>query len=74
MEKTKAYVRLKLQWLLEHGFSLTDLINQLEAMFEDTHDTPLLELFKTWEYDVGFDSEIYPCLDEFLDCDYEFIN
>lgn len=70
-----AYERYKLQWMIDHGFTLTDLIECLESMIdEDAAEgnarTSLKSLFEDWEFGFGFSgSQIWPCFKEF--CDHE---
>ena len=66
-----AYEQYKLQWKIDHGFTLTDLIECLEIMIrEDTLDggdrKDLQTLFEAREFGVGFiGGQIWPCLEEF---------
>ena len=66
-----AYEVFKLQWMIDHGFTLTDLIECLEIMIrEDALDggdrKDLQTLFEAWEFGVGFiGGQIWPCLEEF---------
>lgn len=67
----KAYERFKLQWMLDHGFTLTDLMECMEVMLhEDALDglhTKLTRLFDRWEFGVGFvGGSVWPCYDEYL--------
>ena len=71
----KKYEQFKLKWMLDHGYTLTDLMHELqELQYEDPEDpdcisTPVTELFNLWEMEVGFGSEIWPCYEEYLDCE-----
>ena len=70
----KAYEKFKLQWMIDHGFTLTDLMECMEVMLhEDALDglhTKLSELFSRWEFGVGFASgSVWPCYDEYLQND-----
>lgn len=71
----KAYEIFQLQWMLDHGYSIRDLIDQLEVMAEEDENksgvrTDLQSLLQDWEYGFGFDGSIWPCYQEFLDTDY----
>lgn len=61
------YEKYQLQWMIEHGYSLRNLIDELtEMQFSDPEDsdrvsTPISELFGEWIADVGFGSEIWAC-------------
>lgn len=76
-ERTKkAFERFKLQWMLDHGYTLADLMECMEVMVhEDSLDglhTKLSELFERWEFGVGFvDGSVWPCYDEYLQNDAE---
>lgn len=68
--KKIAYEKYKLDWMLHHGYTLTDLINGLELMREENEDDSIQQLFVDWEYGFGFGSEIWVCFDEFIDNEY----
>lgn len=61
------YERYQLQWMIDHGHTLRELIGELQDMqYDDPEDsdrisTPISELFDEWEEDRGFGSEIYAC-------------
>ena len=71
----KAYERFKLQWMIDHGFTLGNLIACMEDMVcEDLSDsevrTSLQSLFANWEYGVGFaGGSVWPCFEEYLQSD-----
>ena len=64
------YQKYQLQWMLDHGYSLQDLMRELtEFQYDDPEDsdrisTPTSELFDEWEFDRGFGSEIWACEEE----------
>lgn len=66
------YQKYQLQWMIEHGYSIYDLILELtDFQFEDPEDsdrisTPISELFDEWVSDRGFDSEIWACESEWF--------
>ena len=69
----KVYDRYKLVWLKTHGFRLEDF---LQSVFEyireseiDLDKTSIADAMHEWEIESGFNSEIYPCFDEFVACD-----
>lgn len=66
-----AYERFKLQWMLDHGFTLRDLVEELEKSREETPELPLIDIFIDWEFVFGFGSQIWPCFEEFMDCEYK---
>ena len=67
--KRKEYEKFKLQWMIDHGYTLFDLIHELQMMIDESDGESLKELFEDWEYGFGFNSEIWPCYDEWLDYD-----
>ena len=58
------YQKYQLQWMIDHGYSLNDLVMELTNLqYDDPEDirrisTPILELYCEWEMDVGFGSEL----------------
>ena len=74
----QAYERFRLQWMIDHGYRLEDLVLKLESMImEDENEsgvqTDLLSLFEDWEFGIGFNGAIWPCFDEFLENEYPII-
>ncbi len=69
------YQKYQLQWMIDHGYSLDDLIQELTTMqYDDPEDsdrisTPISELYDEWVMDVGFGSEIWVCEDEWDMCE-----
>lgn len=61
------YEKYQLEWMLAHGHSLRELIDELtELQYDDPEDsdqisTPVADLFARWEQDRGFGSEIWAC-------------
>lgn len=58
-----AYEKFQLDWMKSHGYSILDLIQELDDYRED-ETTSIVELFNNWERDRGFDGSIWPCLEE----------
>lgn len=64
------YQKYQLQWMIDHGYSLNDLVMELTNLqYDDPEDirrisTPIFELYCEWEMDVGFGSEIWACEEE----------
>ena len=69
--KQIAYEKYKLDWLLRHGYTLTDLIAELDLIQESDPCESISQLFTDWESDFGFNSEIWVCYQEFLDNEYQ---
>lgn len=61
------YEKYKLQWLIDHNYSINDLIQELE----DYINLHVLKAFKDWEFDTGFNSEIYVCEEEYYDAEVQ---
>ena len=71
----QAYEIFSLQWMIDQGYSVLDLLKNLEAMIEEDQNesgvrTGLEGLFKDWEFSIGFDGSIWPCYEGFLEHDY----
>ena len=76
-----AYEAYKLDWMIYHGYSLKDYLNALifegeaaranhefpEGDFRDTLEI----LDSSFEYEHGFDGELWACKDEFLDAEFK---
>lgn len=65
------YEKFQLQWMIDHGHSLRELMEELQSLqYDDPEDsdkisTPITELFAEWEAERGFGSEIWPCEAEY---------
>ena len=65
------YEKFRLQWMLDHGHTLPELIDELQKLHEESDPNIALQtIFKDWEFGYGFGSEIWPCYEEFLDSEY----
>lgn len=69
------YQKYQLQWMIDHGYSLQDLIHELtDCQFSDpeyndgTH-IPVSCLFDEWKANIGFGSEIWACEAEWENCE-----
>lgn len=71
----KKYQKYQLKWMIDHDYSLDDLVDALtELQYSDPEDidqisTPVSDLFDQFVNEVGFDSEIWACEDEWEMCD-----
>lgn len=69
------YEKYKLQWMLDHGYSISDLIAELtEEQYSDPEDSDAIsrtvdEIFEDWERDRGFSGEIWACKSEWKECE-----
>ena len=71
MDITKiAYEKYRLDWMIAHGHSITELLRELELMRQEDPERSLLALFEDWEYGFGFGGEVWACYDEFMETEY----
>ncbi|ANU55330.1 hypothetical protein I5Q82_03015 [Acutalibacter muris] len=63
------YEEYQLRWMIDHGYSLQDLMNELDKYQLQDRTMSVSELFGDWEYESGFQSEIWACEDEWLECE-----
>lgn len=56
------YKKFKLQWLIDHGYTLNDFVDHLEENYKHQKENPK-SLFEEFEK-CGFNSNIYPSFDE----------
>lgn len=68
------YERYRLLWMLAHGYTLQDLMNELTEKQSDIDDPDPLSsdvnhVFKTWEHETGFGGEIWACREEWEECE-----
>lgn len=68
--KNIAYEKYKLDWMLRHGYTLTQLIGELAYYMAEANED-LETVFDVWEFDYGFGSEIWVCFDEFVVNEYQ---
>lgn len=61
------YERYRLQWMLDHDHSLTELIRELNDYQNEADDMELTvqDVFNEWERDTGFGGELWVCEEEF---------
>lgn len=75
MEELTGYERYQLQWMIEHGYSIMDLVQQLENLRCDLIEEDgmpieynIVDIFHNWQDEIGFkESEIWACQDEWGD-------
>ena len=66
------YERFKLTWMLDNNFTLADLVHELVNLsVESDPGLSLDSVFTDWEFERGFGSQIWPCFEEFLECEYK---
>lgn len=66
-----AYNKFQLWWLMMHGKSIEDLFDLIPEWLYDRDEDDPEDTFSEWFFERGFNGEIYPCMDEFLDCEYQ---
>lgn len=77
LKARKAYEIFKLQWMINHGFSLSDLMESMDIMVHEEISasgvrTSMQSLFEDWEFGVGFAyGQVWPCFEEFLQNEYQ---
>lgn len=66
----KNYGNYMLNWMIEHGYTIYDLINKLDeqkALYDEANEKfSIWDLFDEWEFNEGFDGEIWCCYGEWL--------
>ena len=64
------YEQYRLNWMIEHGYSLPRLIRQLARLKDECNaqgdDPTIEELWEMWEDEYGFDGDLWACYDEWL--------
>ncbi len=58
------YEEYRLEWMLAHGYTLTDLMAALEKVWLTTPFTSLAPVFDAFEKESGFNGEIWASYDE----------
>lgn len=67
MDITKiAYEKYRLDWMLRHNHTLTELMEFMEVAQLDAPTAFASTLFSYWESNCGFDGELWVCYEEFL--------
>lgn len=76
------YELFKLQWMIDHGYTLRSLMDWLDRYsaeeMSEFLDGNVIDLdlnpgsiFSRWESESGFNGNIYPCFEEWLENDRE---
>ena len=66
-----AYGKYKLNWMMEHGYTIEDLFKFVGEHLTDDTDWSLAGAYDEWETEDGFNGEIWCCFEEFLDFEYQ---
>jgi len=67
VEVMSDYEEYKLEWMIDHGYTLVDLMSELTAYQNSLSKDviiPVSKLFEEWEKDIGFGSSIWACEEE----------
>ncbi len=66
------YERYKLHWMATHGYSLSQMISELQSLSDENADgDSVTELFDEWELMHGFGGAIWPSQGEFFANEYK---
>lgn len=67
------YEAYRLQWLIDHGYTLTDLLNAIEEYSKEVIQPDSLDdLMEYWAAECGFaGSEIWVSFNEWVDNEYQ---
>lgn len=66
-----AYSKYQLNWMSMHGYGLDDIISRLNGLEKDEPNRKVETLYQEWEYNSGFNGELWACYDEFLSSEYK---
>lgn len=70
-----AYEAFKLWWMISHGYTVADLLGLYSNYWGDVEsDEEGMFDFWKWLDSTGFNGEIWPCLNEFLDNEFKDVN
>lgn len=61
-----AYEAYRLQWMIDHGYTLPRLVRELARMQEEFPDLGLEDLWEEWKQEYGFNGEIWASYTEWL--------
>lgn len=64
-----AYQKYQLQWMIDHGHSLDDLMSELTQHQINGCEETVDAIFDEWEHEVGFSGEIWACEWEWKGCE-----
>ena len=67
----KEYEKYQLQWMIDHGHSISELIDELDRCQYDwaENNETVSDIFSAWENNIGFGGEIWSCKPEWEDCE-----
>lgn len=65
-----SYENYQLQWMMDHGYSLQDLMRSMEEYFAEGDISGVKtceDLFNKWQNEYGFHHELWACKEEAID-------
>lgn len=67
------YQKFQLQWMIDHNHSIDELIDELTRCQMDWAENgeSVQEIYDSWELNIGFNGELWPCFKEYMDCEGE---
>lgn len=69
------YEKYKLMWMIDHGYTIEDLVHELDDARQNHHpQASLTEVFDEWEMNSGFSGAIWACENEWADCEAKMDN
>ena len=68
--RKRAYEAYKLDWMIQHGHTLADLIKEVGEYMEEMAEDIVCS-FDMWEFECGFNGEIWACYEEFCENEYQ---
>lgn len=65
------YQKYQLQWMMDHGYSVDDLIDELARCQDDwaENSDPVSDIYQVWLENIGFNGSIWACQAEWKDCE-----
>lgn len=69
--RKRAYEAYKLDWMIRHGYALTDLVKEVSAYMREAEEDDVVFSFNIWELEYGFNGEIWACYEEFCENEYQ---
>ena len=72
---TISYENYQLQWMMDHGYSLQDLMRSMDEYYagKDISNREIEDLFNEWQDEYGFHYELWACDGEAECMDYHSI-
>lgn len=70
-----AYEQYQLQWMIDHGHSLKNLMDELTEYQQEAIDcpaAPISDIFADWVKDSGFRGDLWACEQEWRDCENRY--